>query len=116
MNQEPAGGLVRTVFQVADTGCGMSLEFLQRIRTPFEQERRVASQNGTPGWAQPLSKTLAEKMGGSISVESQLGKGTVFTASIPSRGGALRREGPGGGFPDAAWSLNGKTHPGRGGQ
>ena len=75
VNQEPAGGLVRTVFQVADTGCGMSPEFLQRIWTPFEQERRVASQNGT-GLGTTLSKTLAEKMGGSISVESQLGKGS----------------------------------------
>ena len=108
VNQEPAGGLVRTVFQVADTGCGMSPEFLQRIWTPFEQERRVASQNGT-GLGTTLSKTLAEKMGGSISVESQLGKGTVFTVSIPFPAAAPSGEkGPAEDSPDAAWSLNGK--------
>lgn len=82
VRQELSGGLANTVFQVADTGCGMSPEFLQNIWRPFEQERRIASQNGT-GLGTTLSKTLAEKMGGSISVESQLGKGTVFTVSIP---------------------------------
>lgn len=82
VRQEVNGEIADTVFQVSDTGCGMSQEFLQRIWLPFEQERRVAQQNGT-GLGTTLSKTLVEKMGGSISVESQLGKGTVFTFSIP---------------------------------
>lgn len=82
VRQELSGGLANTVFQVADTGCGMSPEFLQHIWQPFEQERRIASQNGT-GLGTTLSKTLAEKMCGSITVESQLRKGTVFTVSIP---------------------------------
>lgn len=82
VRQEVNGETADTVFQVSDTGCGMSQEFLQRIWLPFEQERRVAQQNGT-GLGTTLSKTLVEKMGGSISVESQLGKGTVFTFSIP---------------------------------
>ena len=82
MGQEVNGETVHTVFQVSDTGCGMSQEFLERIWQPFEQEHRVAHQNGT-GLGTTLSKTLVEKMGGSISVESQLGKGTVFTFSIP---------------------------------
>ena len=103
VNQEPAGGLVRTVFQVADTGCGMSPEFLQRIWTPFEQERRVASQNGT-GLGTTLSKTLAEKMGGSISVESQLGKGPCSPFPSLPCGGALGEKGPAEDSPDAAWS------------
>ena len=82
VGQEVNGETVHTVFQVSDTGCGMSQEFLERIWQPFEQEHRVAQQNGT-GLGTTLSKTLVEKMGGSISVESQLGKGTVFTFSIP---------------------------------
>ena len=82
VGQEVNGETVHTVFQVSDTGCGMSQEFLERIWQPFEQEHRVAHQNGT-GLGTTLSKTLVEKMGGSISVESQLGKGTVFTFSIP---------------------------------
>ena len=86
----------------------MSPEFLQRIWQPFEQERRVASQNGT-GLGTTLSKTLVEKMGGTISVESQPEKGTVFTFSIPfpvaetSQEGAAPADAPSGG-----WSLAGK--------
>lgn len=82
VTQQVSDGTANTTFQVADTGCGMSQEFLERIWSPFEQEHRLASQNGT-GLGTTLSKTLVEKMGGSISVESQLGKGTVFTFSIP---------------------------------
>jgi len=82
VRQTPSDGVAQTTFQVADTGCGMSQDFLERIWLPFEQERRIASQNGT-GLGTTLSKTLVEKMGGSISVESQPGKGTVFTFSIP---------------------------------
>lgn len=71
----------------------MDQEFLSRIWQPFEQERRVASQNGT-GLGTTLSKTLVEKMGGSISVESQQDKGTVFTFSIPFRLTELPKERP----------------------
>ena len=60
----------------------MSPEFLEKIWVPFEQERRAASQNGT-GLGTTLSKTLVEKMGGRISVESHLDKGTVFTIILP---------------------------------
>ncbi|MBC5580219.1 response regulator [Anaerofilum sp. BX8] len=82
VEQEIKDGTALTVFRVADTGCGMNPEFLKRIWSPFEQERRIASQNGT-GLGTTLSKTLVEKMDGSISVESQLGKGTTFTVSLP---------------------------------
>ena len=108
IKQELSGGLANTIFQVADTGCGMSPEFLQRIWMPFEQERRAASQNGT-GLGTTLSKTLAEKMGGSISVESQLGKGTVFTVSIPFPVAKLPGdENADCDAPDAEWSFKGK--------
>ncbi len=108
VRQELSGGIANTIFQVADTGCGMSPEFLQRIWAPFEQERRVASQNGT-GLGTTLSKTLAEKMGGSISVESQLEKGTVFTVFIPFP--AAKPPGDEtavSGAPDTDWTLKGK--------
>ena len=82
VRQNVYGDVADTVFHVADTGCGMSSEFLQRIWLPFEQERRVASQNGT-GLGTTLSKTLVERMGGAISVKSQPGEGTEFIFSIP---------------------------------
>ena len=82
IQQIRAGDTAQTTFIVADTGYGMSPEFLEKIWVPFEQERRAASQNGT-GLGTTLSKTLVEKMGGRISVESHLDKGTVFTIILP---------------------------------
>ena len=108
VQQELSGGLANTVFQAADTGCGMSPEFLQNIWRAFEQERRIASQNGT-GLGTTLSKTLAEKMGGSISVESQLGNGTVFTVSIPfPMAKSPSDENAADNTADTGWTLKGK--------
>lgn len=108
VRQDISGKTATTVFQVADTGCGMSPEFLERIWQPFEQERRIASQNGT-GLGTTLSKTLVEKMGGSISVESQIGKGTVFIFSIPFPAAEPSGEGkPSGGGRAAKQALRGK--------
>lgn len=82
VSQELTDNVANTTFIVADTGCGMSQEFLKRIWSPFEQEQQVASQNGT-GLGTTLSKILAEKMGGTITVESQLGEGSIFTVCVP---------------------------------
>ncbi|WP_080800834.1 hybrid sensor histidine kinase/response regulator [Arabiibacter massiliensis] len=80
--QTPATEGFITTFTVSDTGCGMSPEFLERIWEPFEQERRTASRNGT-GLGTALTKVLVEKMGGTISVKSQLGQGSTFTIDVP---------------------------------
>lgn len=82
VEQEIEQKIVYTVFIVRDDGCGMSEEFLRRIWIPFEQERRIASQNGT-GLGTTLSKTLVDNMNGTIFVESKVDKGTTFTVRIP---------------------------------
>ena len=82
VDQQVEDGVAATKLIVADTGCGMSADFLERLWEPFEQERRVSSQNGT-GLGTTLSKVLVEAMGGTIDVESALGKGTTFTVEIP---------------------------------
>lgn len=82
VGQTLEGDVARTVFTVADTGCGMTPEFLKRIWEPFEQERLVGSQNGT-GLGTTLSKTLVEAMGGTVEVASEVGTGTTFTVSVP---------------------------------
>lgn len=108
VRQALCSGVANTTFQVADTGCGISPEFLQRIWLPFEQEQRVASQNGS-GLGTTLSKTLVEEMGGTISVESQPGKGTVFTFSIPFPVVvSSKEEAVPGDAQDWAWTLEGK--------
>lgn len=82
VRQQPKDGTADTTFQITDTGCGMSPEFLERIWQPFEQEHRQGSQNGT-GLGTTLSKMLAEKMGGGIDVKSKEGEGTTFTVRVP---------------------------------
>lgn len=82
IQQEINNHIAKTTFIISDNGCGMTEEFLERIWKPFEQERRISSQNGT-GLGTTLSKTLAEKMGGDIEVESQIDVGTTFVVTIP---------------------------------
>ena len=94
----PAGGRVRLMvkglpcknnrvrlrFTISDTGRGMSEEFLARLYEPFEQERVADSEKITgTGLGMPITKNLVELLGGTISVSSHLGEGTVFTVELP---------------------------------
>lgn len=74
----------RYVFIVEDTGAGMSKEFLPRLFEPYEREKRFGAQNvaGT-GLGMPIVKNLVSQMGGEITVDSRLGKGTRFTVMLP---------------------------------
>jgi signal transduction histidine kinase len=68
--------------RVSDTGSGIAPENLTRIFNPFFTTRKGS---GGVGLGLYVSKHIAEKYGGSISVDSQLGAGTVFTISLPNR-------------------------------
>ncbi len=71
---------------VEDDGCGMSEAFLQRIFTPFAQERNnfSGSVQGT-GLGLALARQIARSMGGDITVESKLGVGSIFTIKYSYR-------------------------------
>lgn len=71
-------------FVVADTGCGMSKEFLGRLFTPFAQEynNTTKKQKGT-GLGLSICSEICKLMGGTIQVESVLSEGTRFTVKIP---------------------------------
>lgn len=70
-------------FEVSDTGIGMSQEYLSRIFTPFEQESALTAQKfGGTGLGLSITKNLVTMMGGTITVESELGKGTVFKVQM----------------------------------
>jgi len=71
-------------FTVTDTGVGMSEEFLEKIFTPFEQEDLFLNRRyeGT-GLGLSISHDLVLLMGGTMEVESNLGKGSKFNFSIP---------------------------------
>lgn len=74
----------RYVFVVEDTGIGMSEEFLPRLYEPYEREKRFGVQSvlGT-GLGMPIVKNLVSRMGGEITVDSKLGRGTRFCVMLP---------------------------------
>jgi signal transduction histidine kinase len=71
-------------FAVSDTGTGIAPSMLKTIFDPFTQEHNhpIGSRGGT-GLGLAISRQLAELMGGSLTVESELGRGSVFTLTIP---------------------------------
>ena len=79
-------------FKVKDTGIGISEEFLPRLFNEFEQESSglTRSHEGT-GLGMAITKRLADALDGQIDVESEKGKGTVFTITFP---GALHETAP----------------------
>ncbi|MCB6200469.1 PAS domain-containing hybrid sensor histidine kinase/response regulator [Extibacter muris] len=71
------GNRVRYRFTVRDTGVGMSEDFLKRVFDPFARENTATGVEGT-GLGLSIAKGLVDQMGGTISVESRIGKGTAF--------------------------------------
>lgn len=70
-------------FKVADTGVGISDEFLPRIFDPFAQEDASFSNSyGGSGLGLAVSKKLTDLMGGTLVVQSEKGKGSVFTLTV----------------------------------
>jgi len=68
------------VVTIADTGCGIAKQYLNRIFDPFYTTKPVGE--GT-GLGLSICFGIVERHGGTISVESTLGKGTVFTVKLP---------------------------------
>ena len=70
-------------FIIKDNGIGMSPEFVKHIFEPFEREFTV-TQTGIQGTGlgMAITKNIVEMMNGTISVESELGKGSTFTVEI----------------------------------
>lgn len=72
------GGLIRV--SVSDTGCGIPENIRRRIFEPFFTTKEIGK--GT-GLGLAISTDIIRKHGGDIGVESEPGKGTTFTVSIP---------------------------------
>ena len=80
-------------FVMADTGIGMSKEFLPKIFDSFSQEEtNTSSKYGTTGLGMAITKNLVELMNGDIAVESEKGKGTTFTVTITLKESPKREE------------------------
>ncbi len=73
-------------FSVKDTGKGISKEFLERLFEPFERERNTtASGVYGMGLGLTIAKSIVDLMGGSITVDSKVNKGSVFTVTLGLR-------------------------------
>ena len=71
------------VFTVADTGKGMSEEFIQKIFNPFEREEKIEEEIEGSGLGMAISKSIVDLMNGDITVESSMNKGSVVTVILP---------------------------------
>lgn len=86
VSQEPSPkgeGYVRTHFIVKDNGIGMSEDFQKRIFESFAREdnRRVQRTEGT-GLGMAITKYIVDEMEGTITVSSQLDKGSTFHVTL----------------------------------
>lgn len=72
--------IVHLIFKVADTGIGISREFQENLFNSFTRERESKIEGSGLGLA--ITKMIVTMMGGTILVESELGKGSVFTVEI----------------------------------
>lgn len=72
--------------KVSDTGIGMSEEFLPSLFELFTRERNTTlSKIPGTGLGMAIVKNLMDSMNGSIEAESELGKGSTLTISIPHK-------------------------------
>ena len=74
---------IRLVYRVADTGIGMSPEFMEKMYQPFSRQTdsRVNSIQGT-GLGLAITRQMVELMNGTIECQSEVGKGTTFTVVL----------------------------------
>ncbi|MCK8824031.1 ATP-binding protein [Fuchsiella alkaliacetigena] len=71
-------------FEVEDTGIGMSKEQLAKLFEAFTQaDTSTTREYGGTGLGLTISKVFCEMLGGEIEVESELGKGSIFTVKLP---------------------------------
>ena len=81
---EPGYMIVRT--RVSDTGIGMSQDYLTKIFDAFTRERNTTKSKITgTGLGMSIVKKYVDLLGGTIEIESELGKGSTFTVTLKHR-------------------------------
>jgi signal transduction histidine kinase len=86
-------------FTVADTGIGIPPEHQERVFEEFSQvESDLQMRTTGTGLGLPLSRKLAELLGGGVSLQSEVGRGSVFSVTVPVQYQSPRHT-PSGGVP-----------------
>ncbi len=74
----------KLIIAISDTGIGMSPKLTKRVFEEFYQGRKTKDKkDGGTGLGLSISRQLVVLLGGDINVDSELGKGSVFTISLP---------------------------------
>ena len=92
-DESPKPGCVRLTYKVADTGIGMSPEYMANMYQPFSRQTdsRVNSIQGT-GLGLAITKQMVDLMEGTIDCQSEQGRGTTFTVILDIPAAERQRE------------------------
>ena len=96
-SEEPCkrDGFTTVIFRVKDNGSGMSPEFRKHVFDSFSREHTVTENGiGGTGLGMAIAKNIVDMMGGTLQVESEVGKGTEFTVALECEiaGAAVKQE------------------------
>ena len=97
VSEEPCkrDGFTTVIFRVKDNGSGMSPEFREHVFDSFSREHTVTENGiGGTGLGMAIAKNIVDMMGGTLQVESEVGKGTEFTVALECEiaGAAVKQE------------------------
>ena len=85
-------GVCTLKIEVRDTGIGVSPDQQQRLFSSFEQaESNISRKYGGTGLGLAISKKIVELMGGSVWIDSELGKGAVFGFTVQLKRSTLKK-------------------------
>jgi signal transduction histidine kinase len=84
LRQERAAGRDWQLFEISDTGIGMTAEQMGRVFQAFGQaDAQIGREYGGTGLGLVISRRLCQLMGGDVTMASTWGKGSTFTVRVP---------------------------------